>query len=288
MKLGVVDVGGGLRGVYAAGIFDYCLDRGIHFDICIGVSAGSANVVSYMAGQKKRNYLFYTEYSFRREYMSIHNFIRKKSYIDMDYLYGTLSNRAGENPLDYQALKNNPAKLLVVATNAQTGKAVYFGINDLKQDDYGILKASSSIPFVCKPYVIDGIPYYDGALGDPVPVRKAFQCGCDKVVVILSKPEDVPRSPGKDDILADRIRKRYPSAAEQLRKRAEHYNQSVELAKEYAAQGKVLIVAPDDTCGVDTLTKNKEALKQLYKKGYRDAQIISDFIPVGNGSSDCL
>lgn len=283
MKLGVVDVGGGLRGVYAAGIFDYCLDMGIYFDICIGVSAGSANVTSYMAGQKKRNYQFYTEYPFRKEYMSIQNFIKKKSYIDMDYLYGTLSNGSGENPLDYQALKNSAAKLLVVATNAQTGKAVYFDKNDLRQDDYGILKASSSIPFVCKPYEINGIPYYDGALGDPVPVKKAFQCGCDKVVVILSKPKDVPRSPGKDNILAGRIQKKYPLAAKQLRKRAKHYNQGVELSKEYAAQGKVLIVAPDNTCGVDTLTKNKEALKHLYEKGYRNAHIINDFITAATG-----
>ncbi len=44
MKIGIVDVGGGLRGVYAAGVFDYCLDKGIQFDLCIGVSAGSANV----------------------------------------------------------------------------------------------------------------------------------------------------------------------------------------------------------------------------------------------------
>lgn len=278
MKLGVVDVGGGLRGVYAAGIFDYCLDMGIHFDCCIGVSAGSANVTSYMAGQKKRNYLFYTEYPFRKEYMSMHNFLSKKSYIDMDYIYGTLSNETGENPLDYQALKNNTAKLLVVATNAQTGKAVYFDANDLKQDDYGILKASSSIPFVCKPYEINGIPYYDGALGDPVPVKKAFQCGCDKVVVILSKPENVLRSPKKDRILAGRIQKKYPFAAEQLRRRAKHYNRGVALSKEYAAQGKALIVAPDDTCGVDTLTKDREALKRLYEKGYRDARMINDFV----------
>ena len=46
MKIGVVDVGGGLRGIYAAGIFDYCLDNDINFDTCIGVSAGSANVAS--------------------------------------------------------------------------------------------------------------------------------------------------------------------------------------------------------------------------------------------------
>lgn len=278
MKTGIVDVGGGLRGVYAAGIFDYCLDMGIQFDFCIGVSAGSANVTSYMAGQKKRNYPFYTEYPFRKEYMSIRNFLFKRSYIDMDYLYGTLSNSTGENPLDYPSLKKSSAELVVVATNAQTGKAVYFDKDDLKQDEYDILKASSSIPFVCKPYEIDGVLYYDGALGDPVPVEKAFQCGCDKVVVILSKPKDVIRSPKKDNILADRIQKKYPFAAEQLKKRAEHYNQGVQLSKEYEAQGRVLIVAPDDTCGVDTLTKNREALQRFYEKGYRDAQAISEFL----------
>lgn len=67
MKTGVVDVGGGLRGVYAAGVFDYCLDQDIRFDLGIGVFAGSANVASYIAGQKKRNDSFYTEYPFRKE-----------------------------------------------------------------------------------------------------------------------------------------------------------------------------------------------------------------------------
>lgn len=33
MKTGVVDVGGGMRDVYAAGIFDYCLDENIQFDL---------------------------------------------------------------------------------------------------------------------------------------------------------------------------------------------------------------------------------------------------------------
>lgn len=33
MKTGVVDVGGGLRGVYAAGVFDPCPDAGIRFDV---------------------------------------------------------------------------------------------------------------------------------------------------------------------------------------------------------------------------------------------------------------
>ena len=71
MRIAVVDVGGGLRGVYATGVLDRCLDEGIKFDAGVGVSAGSANIASYLAGQKGRNYQFYVEYSHRKEYMSV-------------------------------------------------------------------------------------------------------------------------------------------------------------------------------------------------------------------------
>lgn len=67
MKTGIVDVGGGLRGIYAAGVLDYCMDQGIHFDLGIGVSAGSANLASFAAGQRGRNFQFYTEYAFRKQ-----------------------------------------------------------------------------------------------------------------------------------------------------------------------------------------------------------------------------
>ena len=67
MKTGIVDVGGGMRGIFAAGVFDYCMDQGICFDLVIGVSAGSANAASFLAGQRGRNYEFYTEYSFEKE-----------------------------------------------------------------------------------------------------------------------------------------------------------------------------------------------------------------------------
>ena len=45
-KIGVVDVGGGFRGIYAAGVLDYCMHKGIWFDLGIGVSAGCANLAS--------------------------------------------------------------------------------------------------------------------------------------------------------------------------------------------------------------------------------------------------
>ena len=278
VKTAVVDAGGGLRGIYAAGVLDRCLDDGIYFDAGIGVSAGSANIASYLAGQKGRNYQFYVEYSQRKEYMSLQNYLRKKSYIDMDYVYGILSNEGGENPLDYEAVTANPAEFVVVATNAETGEARYFNKSDMSRNHYDILKASSSIPFVCLPYWIDGVPYYDGALGDPIPIMKAFSIGCDKVVLILTKPRDFIRTPGKDRKLAFMIHRKYPKAAEGLKLRADRYNRQVELAKKYEAQGRFLIVAPDDTCGMDTLTRDTEAMRRFYQKGLRDGEQIASFI----------
>ena len=141
-----------------------------------------------------------------------------------------------------------------------------------------MLKASCAIPFVCKPYPVKGRPYYDGALGDPIPIETAFSMGCDKVVLILTKPKDVLRTPEKDKKLAARIKRKYPKAAEQLSRRAEKYNKGVALAKQYEQQGMLLILAPDDTCGVDTLTRDVDAMKRLYQKGLQDSERISEFL----------
>lgn len=278
MKTGVIDVGGGLRGIYAVGVLDYCMDQKIRFDVGVGVSAGSANLASFAANQRGRNHQFYTEYAFRKQYMSLENYLKKRNYVDLDYVYGTLCRADGENPLDYPALRDNPMAFLVIATNAATGEARYFDKRDIHQDDYDVMKASSSLPFVCKPYPVQGVEYFDGALGDPIPVEKAFEMGCDRVVLILTKPENTPRASGKDELFARGIQRRYPVAAEKLRQRARRYNEGVARAQEYARQGRVLIVAPDDTCGIDTLRKDREAMERLYEKGYADGRKIKDFL----------
>ncbi len=207
MKYGIIDVGGGLRGIYGAGVLDRCLEERVHFDCCIGVSAGSANMCSYIAGQHGRNKPFYDEYCFRKEYMSIKNLIEKHSYLDLGYVYGTLSNRGGENPLDYPAMMADPAELLVVTTDARTGKARYFTKAEMKQDDYTPLMASCCIPVVDQPIFIEGVPYYDGGLADPVPLEKALELGCDRVAVILTKPVTTERNNKRGEKLFRLIRR---------------------------------------------------------------------------------
>lgn len=277
-KIGIIDVGGGLRDVYAAGVLDTCIELGILFDYCIGISAGSGNLLTYLAGQKGRNYRFYADYAFRKAYMSFGNFLKKRNYVDLDYPYGEISGTNGEDPVDYDAYEKTTAEYYVVACNALNGETKYFDRRDVGRDNYNIMKASSTLPIVNQPYVVGGVPYYDGGLADPVPVAKAFADGCDKVVLVLSRPREFVRIPDKDEKIAKRLKKTYPKAAAELALRYKKYNDGVALAKEYEKQGKVLIVAPDDCLGVDTLTKNKEKIAKLYQKGLEDGKCIKAFV----------
>ena len=276
MKTALIDVGGGMRGIYAAGVLDCCLDEHVTFDAGIGISAGSANIASFLAHQRGRNKRYFLEYSFRKEYMSLSNYRKKGSFLNLDYIYGTLSNSDGEYPLNYQAIIDNPTILNVLACNAWTGETKIFYKSDLSLDNYDVFKASCAIPSICKPYYIDEIPYFDGALGDTIPLDMVEDY--DRTVLILTKPKDTIRTSRKDDLLARRIEKQYPKAAEQLHLRAAKYNAGVAKAKELEKSGKLLIIAPENTEGVDTLTRDKGAFLRLYTRGYMDGHRVKEFI----------
>ena len=105
-----------MRGIFGAGVCDCLLDRQIDFPYCLGVSAGSANLISYIAGQRGRNYRFYTEYANRKAYMSFGNYVRKRSYFDLDYVYSTLSDSDGEDPVDFDAFVQSDKQFVTVLT----------------------------------------------------------------------------------------------------------------------------------------------------------------------------
>ena len=277
--VGVIDVGGGLRDIYGAGVFDWCLDNGVTFDYGIGVSAGSGNMMAYLAGQRGKGFGFYHFFAFRKEYMSAGNFLKNHSYIDLDYVYGTLSGPDGEYPLDYEKFAENPMKFTVVATDAETCEPKYFDRSEIKKDSYDIIKASCAIPFVCKPIKIDGREYYDGGVADPVPLKKAYEDGCDFVVVILTLPRDYRmEGGGKDAFAARMLNDKYPNMSHGLYARFDTYNTQINYLEKMEREGKALIIAPDDLCGMTTLSKDKSKMRKMYEKGYEDAQILKDCV----------
>lgn len=175
MKLGFVDVGGGTRGIYGAGVFDYLMEEGISGDYFIGVSAGAANGASFLPSNQEEILSFIIIMPLEKNIWVLKNYLKTGSYIDLDYIYSDLSASNGENPLDYKTMMENPMEFEIVATDARTGRPKYFNKKDLIIDEYDPIKASCCVPVLCNPYEVNGVPYFDGGLSDPIPLRKPLK-----------------------------------------------------------------------------------------------------------------
>ena len=76
MKTGLIVEGGGMKCAYSAGVLDVFLDENITFDYCIGVSAGAANSASFLAGQRERNILYYSDHVLDPRYISVRSLLK--------------------------------------------------------------------------------------------------------------------------------------------------------------------------------------------------------------------
>lgn len=272
--LGVVDVGGGMRCVYSAGVYDCFIDRGVVFPCCVGVSAGSANLITYACGQRGRTYNFYSDFAFRPQFMSAQNLRKTGSFIGLDYIYSDLSNSDGESPLDYERFASSNVKLFVGATRASDGEAHFFTNDDFSLDNYSVLKASCCIPGVCKPYSIDGVDYYDGGIASPIPFQKAFDEGCDKVLVVLTKPREDYLIPFGKKVLTDLLLRKTPEVISLIQSLHTRCKTLLDEMEALEKEGKLFVLEPRDCFGMDTLTRDREKMKKLYDEGYEDAKEI--------------
>ena len=280
---GIVDVGGGNRDAFGAGVFDYLMDNSIYFDYCIGVSAGSANCASYVSRQRGRNLEFYTKYNLSRKSINPVKHLFGADMINLDYIYSTLSNSDGASPLDYETMISSGTDMRVVATDADSGEAVYIKKSEIRKDDYGAFSASSALPPYNKAYHWHGRNYFDGGISDPIPHHLAFSEGCEKVVIILTLPKTHFRDTSKDAEGAEKMKK-YPAMVPLMQHKSELYNRQLKEALELEEKGKVLIVAPDGYFKGGSLAKDKNQIMQIYEEGYEKARMISDFIYFFNPS----
>lgn len=276
--IGIIDIGGGLRGIYTSGIYDYLLDNNIEIDYCFGVSSGSANLINYVSGQRGRSKKFYQEYSFEKEYMGVGSYFKHGMLINLDYLYSGLSDSTGKDPLDYEAIKSSKIRYNTVSTDALTCTPRYFTKDDLSKDDYTLLKACCALPVACrKPVDFKGNKYFDGGLSDPIPYKKAFADGCDKLIICITLPKDYRKEP-MPEWLVKILLSKYPKIMDSVLKSHNSYNKGIEEIFELEKQGKALVIYPEECFGVDTITRDKEGMEKLYQLGYNDGKKIEEYL----------
>ena len=284
-KIGLVVEGGGMKCAYNAGILDVFLDHQITFDYCIGVSGGAGNVASFVAGQRGRNIRFFTEHIHSPQYFGVKSLLKTGNLFGLQYIYGDLTNSTGKDPLDFPAIMRNPAEYEVAATNVVTGEAEYFGKEDMKQDDYRPSMASSAIPAACLPVEINGVPYYDGGISDAIPVRRALEKGCDRIVVILSKQRDYVRKPQGMRFLYSTLCRKYPKIIEDIDRRHITYRENLQEVFDLEKEGKAFVFAPSEHVKVGTYSMDEKTERILYDLGMKDfaerQEELKDFLKNG-------
>ena len=281
-QVGLVLEGGGMRGVYTAGILEYFLESQLFFPYVIGVSAGACNAASYLSKQKGRNKTVTIEYASDPRYISWKNYFRNRQFFGMDFIFDEIPNK--HVPYHYDVFYNSPSEFVVGTTDCLTGEPVYFNKHDYGNNLLTVLRASSSLPFIAPEVRFKDKVLLDGGISDPIPIKKAQQDGFAKNIVILTRNEGYLKKPSKFHFLVDRKYPEYKGLQQSLRNRYQIYNETVEYLEQEEKQGNVLLIRPTQPLKVGRMERNPQRLEELYNQGYEDARTaMSSILNYMNG-----
>ena len=271
MKTGLVLEGGAIRTIFSSGACDGLLiRRDLAFDYTIGVSAGIAYGVSYLSGQSGRNLEILTKYVNDKRYMGKRNLLKagNRSYFGLKFTYDDIPNRLV--PFDYETFAAYPGEIEAVVTNLETGGAEYLPV-PRRDDKFTVLQATCALPFLFPIYHIGGKPCMDGGAADAIPYERAFEKGCGRVLVILTRERDYVRKPEQLQPLIDRWYRKYPKFCDTMRRRADTYNAARERLFALEREGRVMVLAPKNTRGFSRTERDVEKIKALWQDGYDQA-----------------
>lgn len=270
-RAGMILEGGGMRGVFTCGVLDNLMDRGIRFPYTIGVSAGACNGLSYMSHQRGRAKFSNIDLLERYRYIGIRHLLFKGNIMDFDLLFHDFPERI--IPYDYPAYAACSERYEMVTTSCRTGQACYFAEKYDPKRIIDIVKASSSLPFVCPISEVDGEPMLDGGIADSIPLLRAQELGFDNNLVVLTRNKGYRKS-NKPSWIPPFVYRRYPAIREAIRTRNIRYNEQIEMVEQLEAAGKLRVIRPINPIAVDRMERDTKRLIDLYDEGYACAAAI--------------
>ncbi len=271
-KSGLVLEGGGMRGVFTCGVLDSFMQRKIRFPYTIGVSAGACNGLSYMSGQKGRAKYSNIDLLEKYHYIGLWKLLAKGNIMDFDLLFHTFPEQI--IPYDYEALAKCSEQYEMVTTDCITGKACYYNEKKNPQRIIEIVRASSSLPFVCPIAYVDGKPMLDGGIADSIPLLRARSLGFNNNVVVLTRNRGY-RKPDRPSKIPFFWYRKYPALKEAIRMRNRLYNEQISLVEHLEERGEITVIRPVKPIVVDRMEKDTGKLLDLYNQGYECAEQIS-------------
>ena len=268
-KIALIVEGGGMRGMFAAGVLDSFYEIGFDpFHLYFGVSAGSLNLISHLAGQFRRNYRVVMFCATSGQFINGWKYLKGGHYVDLDWL----SNECLEAyPLDkdtaLQRLEDTGKKFVIVCTNVETGRPDYYSPNIDNMNN--ILIGSCCLPLLYrKPVYIGGVRVIDGGICDPIPVKKAYADGATDIVVIRSREENHREKNTSIELkIGSLLYKRHPKLQKAILNLPNTYNNSLSFIETSPSDVNIFQIAPKSRLSANLTSTNTQLLEMDYWLG---------------------
>ena len=181
-KTALIVEGGAMRGAWAAGVLGFLHERGRRqYDLVYAASSGALSAAFFVAGMWEPGMAVWHELACKVVRKT--NFLRRKPIIDLAYLVDHVFRK--HVPLSVEALQKAPTRFFIVLTDCHTGEPVYFHARDERV--FAALRATASMPLATRGFdYVDGHPYADGGVSDPIPIRRAIEDGATDITVVLT------------------------------------------------------------------------------------------------------
>ncbi|AVQ26317.1 patatin family protein [Fusobacterium periodonticum] len=264
MKIGLVLEGGGMRGLFSAGVLDALLElKELSVNGIVGVSSGALFGVNYVSKQKERAVRYNKKYADDKRYMGLHSWITTGNAVNKDFAFYELPYKL--DVFDNETFKKAKTDFYVVMTNVESGKPEYVLIEDaFAQMEY--LRATSALPFASKIIEINGKKYLDGGISDSIPIDFCESLGYDKIIAVLTRPEGTYKE-DKLGFLYKLVYRKYPNLVNSLLNMATDYEKVLAKIKDLENKGEIFVVRPPEVLKIGRLEKNRDKIQKVYDTG---------------------
>jgi predicted patatin/cPLA2 family phospholipase len=274
-NIGLVLEGGGMRGLYTAGVLDLFMEKNLYLPYIIGVSMGACNACSYISRQRGRNKKININYVDDPRYLSYRNLLLKKGIFGADFIFNEIPNKL--EIFDVDTFNRAKEKFMVGTTDCNTGKSVYFEKDKCQgKEIFDAIRASSSLPFMASIVKFKGLNLLDGGISDPIPIKKSIEDGNKRNIIVLTRNENYTKKPFKMKFLARKVYSNYSGLVEAMINRHRKYNSTLSYIERLRREGKAFVIRPKQPLKVKRIEKNKYKLTELYNQGYREAATCYD------------
>lgn len=281
-KTALIVEGGAMRGAWAAGVLAYLQERGRRqYDLVYAASSGACSAAYFVASMWEPGLAIWRELACNVVRKS--NFLRRKPIIDLAYLVDHVFRT--RIPLSVEALQKAPTRFFIVLTDCHTGAPVYFHVCDDRV--FAALRATASMPLATRGFdFVDGQPYADGGLADPIPIRRAIEDGATDITVVLThnpafRLKPIPRWMGK---LAY---PEFPMVAQVWTARQNvNYNDALDLMKKPPPGIRLQVFRPLRPMPVGSFTVKQKQIAAALARGHDEALQQMETMEAGSlGSS---